>query len=84
MIPKELTPRPQPVQPKQYDPSLVEQSWYTWWEENGFFHPEPNPESESHTIMIPLPNVTGALHLGHALNNSIQDSITRCRRIIAC
>ncbi|MBN1945224.1 MAG: valine--tRNA ligase [Bradymonadales bacterium] len=81
MIPAQLTPRPAPIRSKQYDPSLVEMPWYAWWEENRFFHPEPNAEKKPHTIMIPLPNVTGALHLGHALNNSLQDSVTRCRRM---
>jgi valyl-tRNA synthetase len=72
---------PAPVEAKQYDPALIEETWYAWWDENKLFHPEPNPEREPHTIMIPLPNVTGMLHLGHALNNSLQDSITRCRRM---
>ena len=78
---EKLSPRPEPVDAKVYAPSMLEDAWYAWWNDNGFFHPEPNPDRESHTIMIPLPNVTGALHLGHALNNSIQDSITRCRRM---
>jgi valyl-tRNA synthetase len=81
MTERTLTPRPQPVEAKQYAPELIEQPWYQWWEENGFFHPEPNPAKQPHTIMIPLPNVTGALHLGHALNNSLQDAVTRCRRM---
>jgi valyl-tRNA synthetase len=76
-----LTQRPRPVDTKQYEPSLIEEDWYRWWDENRFFHPEPNPDKKPHTIMIPLPNVTGLLHLGHALNNSIQDAVTRCRRM---
>ena len=81
MSTRPLSPRPNPVDAKQYDPALIEEAWYTWWDDNGFFHPEPNPDRTPHTIMIPLPNVTGLLHLGHALNNSIQDSVTRCRRM---
>lgn len=76
-----LTPRPEPVDAKQYDPSLIEEAWYHWWDENKLFHPEPTAGKEPHTIMIPLPNVTGMLHLGHALNNSLQDAVTRCRRM---
>jgi len=78
---KPLTTRPPRVDAKTYDPSLIETAWYAWWDENKLFHPEPNPDKLPHTIMIPLPNVTGMLHLGHALNNSIQDAITRCRRM---
>ena len=79
-----LTPRPEPVDAKQYDPSLIEEAYYRWWDENKLFHPEPTPGKEPHTIMIPLPNVTGMLHLGHALNNSLQDAVTRCRRMQGC
>ncbi|MFH2005952.1 MAG: valine--tRNA ligase [bacterium] len=81
MTDKTLTQRPEPADTKQYDPQLIEEPWYQWWDENRFFHPEPNPDRKPHTIMIPLPNVTGLLHLGHALNNSIQDAVTRCRRM---
>lgn len=81
MTQKTLTSRPKPVDAKQYDPAQLEEVWYGWWDENKLFHPEPNPDKKPHTIMIPLPNVTGMLHLGHALNNSLQDSITRCRRM---
>ena len=66
---------------KQYNPESAQQKWYQFWEENGYFHAEPDPEKEPHTIMIPLPNVTGALHMGHALNGTLQDLITRWRRM---
>ncbi len=66
---------------KQYNPASAQQKWYSYWEEKGYFHAEPHPEKQSHTIMIPLPNVTGALHMGHALNGTLQDLITRWRRM---
>ena len=52
-----------------------------FWEERGYFHTEPNPERKPYTIVIPPPNVTGALHLGHALNNTLQDVLIRLRRM---
>ncbi len=67
--------------PKQYDPALAQQKWYSFWEENGYFNANPNPEKKPHVIMIPLPNVTGALHMGHALNGTLQDLLTRWRRM---
>src|SRR5690606_27475134 len=56
----------------KYNPAEVEEKWYTYWMENGFFHSEPNSEKEPFTIVIPPPNVTGVLHMGHMLNNTIQ------------
>ncbi len=67
--------------PKQYDPAEAEARWYPFWEERGFFNADPNPQKKPHTIMIPLPNVTGALHMGHALNCTLQDLVTRWRRM---
>ena len=67
--------------PKQYDPAAAQSRWYSFWEERGYFNADPHPEKPSHTIMIPLPNVTGALHMGHALNGTLQDLITRWRRM---
>jgi len=66
--------------PKQYDPSETEDKWYTYWNENGFFHSEPD-EREPYTIVIPPPNVTGVLHMGHILNNTIQDVLVRRARM---
>ncbi|MBC7229008.1 MAG: valine--tRNA ligase [Actinobacteria bacterium] len=66
---------------KAYDPAAVEEKWYAFWEERGYFHAEVNPGREPFTIVIPPPNVTGSLHLGHALNNSLQDFIVRRRRM---
>ena len=67
--------------PKQYEPKATQERWYSFWEEQGFFQANVNPEKKPHTIMIPLPNVTGALHMGHALNGTLQDLITRWRRM---
>jgi len=67
--------------PKLYDPQTAQAKWFSFWEEHGYFNADPNPDKPSHTIMIPLPNVTGALHMGHALNSTCQDLITRWRRM---
>ncbi len=67
--------------PKAYDPSQVENRWYRAWEEAGLFHGRPNPEREPYCIMIPPPNVTGTLTMGHVLNNTIQDILVRRARL---
>ncbi|NBC18077.1 MAG: class I tRNA ligase family protein, partial [Bacteroidetes bacterium] len=64
-----------------YDPSQIEDKWYHYWEENGFFQTHCDPDKESHVIMMPPPNVTGRLHMGHALQDTIQDALTRLRRM---
>ncbi|TGE31938.1 valine--tRNA ligase [Desulfosporosinus sp. Sb-LF] len=66
---------------KTYDPSLVEGKWYQYWEENGFFHEEVQTEKPAFSIVMPPPNVTGALHLGHAMDSTIQDILTRFKRM---
>jgi len=74
--------------PEAYNPSYVESSWYAWWEKQGFFTPEygrdlkspKNPQGQF-VMVIPPPNVTGSLHLGHALTNSVEDAITRFNRM---
>ena len=58
--------------PKGYCPPAVEAAWYDWWEQSGFFKPDPDSDKPPFVIVIPPPNVTGSLHLGHALTNSIQ------------
>ena len=65
----------------QYDPQAVEDKWYQQWLNRGFFHSEPSPDKEAYTIVIPPPNVTGVLHMGHMLNNTIQDILTRKARM---
>ncbi|KAA8528160.1 hypothetical protein F0562_035589 [Nyssa sinensis] len=66
---------------KQYDPSAVEKSWYTWWEKSGFFVADSSSVKPPFVIVLPPPNVTGALHIGHALTCAIQDTIIRWRRM---
>ncbi len=67
--------------PKTYDPAKAEHAWYEKWERNGYFHAKPNPEKEPFTIVIPPPNITGKLHMGHALDNTLQDTIIRYKRM---
>ena len=66
---------------KQYDPKAIEAKWYPWWEQNGFFTPPADSTAEPFCIVIPPPNVTGILHMGHALNNTLQDVLARWRRM---
>ena len=67
--------------PKQYDPKLAEAKWYKIWEDTGCFHAEPNPDKDPYCIVIPPPNITGKLHMGHALDNTIQDALIRFKRM---
>ncbi len=66
---------------KQYDPSSFEDRLYKFWLDNGYFHAEPDPEKEPFTIVIPPPNVTGQLHMGHALDETLQDILIRYKRM---
>src|SRR3970282_1906024 len=63
------------------DPQQVEAHWSSRWEEAGVFRPELNPDGEPFCIVIPPPNVTGSLHMGHALDQTIQDVIIRRKRM---
>eukprot|EP00768_Dysnectes_brevis_P007986 gnl/Dysnectes_brevis/69_a86_4242.p1 GENE.gnl/Dysnectes_brevis/69_a86_4242~~gnl/Dysnectes_brevis/69_a86_4242.p1 ORF type:complete len:1031 (+),score=501.69 gnl/Dysnectes_brevis/69_a86_4242:35-3127(+) len=68
--------------PPAYNPSVIEQNWYSWWEKKGFFKADAlSDKKNTFTIMIPPPNVTGALHIGHALTNAIQDTLIRWHRM---
>ncbi len=67
--------------PTRYDPASVEKRIYAFWEERGYFHADPDPERKPYTIVIPPPNVTGVLTLGHVLNNTLQDILIRWRRM---
>ncbi|NLG88207.1 MAG: valine--tRNA ligase [Clostridiaceae bacterium] len=67
--------------PKNYDPKDVEKRLYDFWMEKDYFHPEIDRSKEPFTIVIPPPNITGQLHMGHALNNTIQDIIIRFKRM---
>ena len=66
--------------PKHYDPSETEEKWYAYWEEHQFFHSKPD-DREPFAVVIPPPNVTGVLHMGHMLNNTIQDVLVRRARM---
>jgi valyl-tRNA synthetase len=67
--------------PSVYEPREVESRWYGYWEERGYFHARTDSERPSFSQVIPPPNVTGVLHMGHALNNTLQDVIARRRRM---
>ncbi|KKK56259.1 hypothetical protein LCGC14_3066330, partial [marine sediment metagenome] len=67
--------------PKSYSPREAEQKWYEFWLDKGYFMPEVNQNGEPYSIVIPPPNVTGSLHMGHALNATLQDSLTRWMRM---
>ncbi|NLO89078.1 MAG: valine--tRNA ligase [Clostridia bacterium] len=76
-----MNSRGQEILSKTYDPKAVEQKWYDFWKENEFFHAEVEEDKEPFCIVMPPPNVTGSLHLGHALDNTIQDILIRMRRM---
>ena len=67
--------------PKTYDPSAVEEPLYRSWEESGFFHAEVDETKQPFTIVIPPPNVTGQLHMGHAFDETLQDILIRFKRM---
>lgn len=66
---------------KVYDPKQVEDKMYRFWQDGGYFHAEPNPDKKPYTIVIPPPNITGRLHMGHALDETLQDILIRWRRM---
>src|SRR5437870_8134133 len=66
---------------KTYDPHQVEERWYRFWTERGYFHASVDHLGPPYSIVIPPPNITGSLHLGHALNNTLQDILIRWRRM---
>lgn len=66
---------------KQYDPKEVETRTYQQWIDKNYFHAENNPEKKPYTIVMPPPNITGQLHMGHALDNTLQDILIRFRRM---
>ena len=66
----------------RYDPKPVESKWHDVWERGGYFHADAGGDGSPYCIVIPPPNVTGALHMGHALNNTLQDILIRWRRMV--
>ena len=65
----------------KYDPSEIEHKWYSYWMDNGYFYSKPDSRPV-YTIVIPPPNVTGILHMGHMLNNTIQDILIHRARLL--
>jgi len=68
--------------PKAYEPASIEAKWYSYWETNRLFHGEPKPGKKPYSIVIPPPNVTGILTMGHVLNNTLQDILIRWHRML--
>jgi valyl-tRNA synthetase len=68
--------------PKGYEPASVEEKWYRRWREAGYFHGDESRPGKTFSMVIPPPNVTGSLHMGHALNNTIQDILARYHRML--
>src|SRR3990170_8695926 len=64
-----------------YEPEEIEKKWYPFWEENGFFKADAHSSKPAYCISIPPPNVTGVLHMGHALVDTLQDVLTRAKRM---
>ena len=67
--------------PKVYDPKQVEDRIYRFWTDNGYFHTRRDPEKKPFTIVMPPPNVTGQLHMGHAMDAALQDILIRFKRM---
>src|SRR3989339_414693 len=67
--------------PKAYEPQKVEKKWYDFWLQKGLFRADEKSKKKPYCIVIPPPNVTGALHMGHALNNTLQDILIRQKRM---
>lgn len=68
--------------PKSYDAKITDAKWYDFWEQGGFFKADPSSQKEPFCIVIPPPNVTGILHMGHALVNTLQDALIRRKRML--
>ena len=66
---------------KTFEPKDLEKKWYQFWEENGYFKPRENTAQKPFTVLMPPPNVTGILHIGHVLNNTLQDVVVRYHRM---
>ncbi|MFC2013637.1 valine--tRNA ligase [Chloroflexota bacterium] len=75
------TPKTEHEMPKAYEPGTVEQKWYEFWLEKGYFKPRIDPEKKPFVIIMPPPNVTGELHVGHAITATLEDIMTRWHRM---
>jgi len=67
--------------PKRYDPGKIESRWYDFWMKKGYFGARAGSEKRPYCIVIPPPNITGSLHVGHALNNGLQDILIRFNKM---
>ena len=67
--------------PKNFDPAASEERLYAWWEERGYFRPDPSAPGQPFTLSMPPPNVTGKLHMGHAMFATLQDIMVRYQRM---
>src|SRR5205809_2291643 len=77
-----MSPESSPMElSTRYDPKAAEARWLPEWEKHGYFHAEASSPRPSYCIVIPPPNITGILHMGHALNNTIQDVLIRWKRM---
>jgi valyl-tRNA synthetase len=79
--PAEAAATPEAALPKTYDPAGTEARWQQAWESSGAFHPDPAAEGEPFSVVIPPPNVTGSLHMGHAFNTALIDTVVRFQRL---
>src|SRR5690606_34891257 len=70
-----------PELPTRYEPHATEARWYPYWEQRGYFRADVNAAGDPYCIVIPPPNITGILHIGHALNSTIQDILVRWKRM---
>ncbi len=68
--------------PKAYNPKEAESKWYSYWESHNLYHSEVDESKTPYTIVIPPPNITGILHIGHILNNTLQDIYIRYKRMM--
>ena len=75
------TTQRRPEMGKAYDPAPVEAYWYQYWMDHGYFEPDPDPAKEPFVVIMPPPNVTGELHMGHALFVTVEDIMTRYHRM---
>ncbi|MFQ6067755.1 MAG: class I tRNA ligase family protein, partial [bacterium] len=66
---------------KRYEPQEIEKKWEDWWERNNYFSPRPGKKKTTFSMVMPPPNITGALHMGHAFNNTVQDIVARFKRM---
>ena len=69
----------EPLAP-QYNPAAIESDLYAWWQRQGLFDPDTRPPAPPYVIQMPPPNVTSVLHMGHGLNNTVQDVLVRFER----